>query len=628
VFRQVLDKLLSVPGVTDRHVPWLCQKALELSGSPFKEAPIDIISFAQPFGFQPYPEAVKRLKAFESKLREEPEFAEVTEFIEADGKGSGKDFRASIKGAYALYWLQCLSNPHKYYNQAPGEPIDLVIVAETYAQARNVTYTKLVERLEKIRGQLWVGTPKQKQYFSGLSQPVEFANYNRGYFDFLHAAMQIRLPHQITLHVAHGDISLPEGTEEGVNVGKTPFDGMNVLLALETEFSALPKRKADAIHGVLLSSGLTRYGRRCSTHVMSYVRDALNSDFTASKYADSQKPENKGGMLGFRGASWEVNEAIKLDPATGEEDMVEFICPETGRKRIPRIFLKEYRTDPVGSAMKYEGHTPRAARGVFPYPWKIDECAYDITPPVRFEPFISERADRKGKLHQYSALRLVEPYFELDWFLDPESVDYQLANIQPIDHLPRVFGLDPAKTHDHYALVGGYPDMLEAELQVQHNLLCRPKLDIVAEWIPSKQYPVDFVNVRLILDILIRLFPNTQKIVFDSWNSQSDIDHLISQGVPAENYSFSLSQQDALYRNAVEMVDNNLVAFPRGALPQDLKDLSRDGPRITSTTNRKHIPDAAVLCMFELRKMRPAHAYVQHFAEAAAQINAWAKGVA
>jgi len=621
-----MDKLTEIPGVSDRDLSFLCQQALSAVESPFKEAPVDILTFADAFEFRRYPPAVKRLQVFESKLRDEPDYRYVTEFVESDGKGSGKDFRASIKAAYALYWMQCLGNPHAYYNLAADEPIDVVIVAETYSQARNVTYAKLVERLQKLRGALWVGKPAESQSYDQASKPVPFSWFNMGRFDFLHAGMQVRLPHNVTLHVMHGDVQLAEGAEQDVSLAKSPFDGMNVLVSLFTEPSAIRFNKARAIATMLESSGKTRFGRRYSAHYMSYVRDALKFDFIASKYADSQKPKNKGTMVGFRGKSWEVNEAIRRDPVTGEEDMVRIECPEHGPKLVPRVLAKDYQEDPVGAAAKYEGVPPRAARGLFPYPWMIDECGAEIESPVRFEPFISERVDRLGELRQYTALSVVWPLLNIDWFVDPESMDFQLRRLRPIDHRPRIFALDPGKTHGHYALAGGFPDILEAELQVEHNLLCRPKIDILTEWIPSSQYPVDFVNVRIILDILIRLFPNTQKFVFDSWNSQSDIDHLIAQGVPAHNYHFSRSQQQALYQNCVMFINNNLVQYPLGTLPNDLKNLFRHGSCIESHTDRKHLPDAFAMALFELRSMRPVEVTGQPLAVAAVELEKWVLG--
>ena len=44
------------------------------------------------------------------------------------GKGSGKDYLASILIAYFFYLLMCMRNTHKFLDWPPGESIDMLVV--------------------------------------------------------------------------------------------------------------------------------------------------------------------------------------------------------------------------------------------------------------------------------------------------------------------------------------------------------------------------------------------------------------------------------------------------------------------------------------------------------------------
>lgn len=83
------------------------------------------------------------------------------------GKGSGKDFLASIMHLYGIYKALCLFDPQAYYGLSPGSPIYLVNVARNEAQAKNVFFTQFLGMLDNCP---WF----QGKYESPSSNTVKF----------------------------------------------------------------------------------------------------------------------------------------------------------------------------------------------------------------------------------------------------------------------------------------------------------------------------------------------------------------------------------------------------------------------------------------------------------------------
>ena len=64
------------------------------------------------------------------------------------GKGSGKDYMASIIVSYVFYLLMCMRDPHAYLNSPPGEAIDIVIVSYSDEQALLISFDKIKQRFK------------------------------------------------------------------------------------------------------------------------------------------------------------------------------------------------------------------------------------------------------------------------------------------------------------------------------------------------------------------------------------------------------------------------------------------------------------------------------------------------
>jgi len=112
---------------------------------------------------------------------------EIREAILLLGKGSGKDFLASIMHLYGIYKALCMYDPQSYYGLAPGSPIYLVNVARNEGQAKNVFFTQFLGMLDNC---LWfrgkhespssntVKFDKRIRALSGNSQAFGWLGYN------------------------------------------------------------------------------------------------------------------------------------------------------------------------------------------------------------------------------------------------------------------------------------------------------------------------------------------------------------------------------------------------------------------------------------------------------------------
>ena len=68
-------------------------------------------------------------------------------FILVAGKGSGKDYMASIVIIYCFYVLLCMKSPHKFLDWPIGESIDILVVSYSDEQALLGPFDKVRQRL-------------------------------------------------------------------------------------------------------------------------------------------------------------------------------------------------------------------------------------------------------------------------------------------------------------------------------------------------------------------------------------------------------------------------------------------------------------------------------------------------
>lgn len=241
-----------------------------------------------------------------------PDMQQITEIVSLFGKGAGKDFLASCFLAYVCYLLCCMNDPHRYFNFAPDENIDLVNVAINAYQANNVFFKKFKARIKNCK------------WFRKLGgEPVK-------YNDCQIMKSQIKFYRNITAHSTHSE-------------GEA-FEGFNPLFVIFDEIGGYEKEKADSCYDIFHSSAVTRYGERCLLLFISYPRE--EGDMIMQKYEESfTNPQ----VYSIRGASWEVNPTI-----------------------TKKSLEKDYETNPETARKLYECIPPKSFEGLFQFPEKID----------------------------------------------------------------------------------------------------------------------------------------------------------------------------------------------------------------------------------------------------------------
>ena len=103
------------------------------------------------------------------------------------GKGSGKDYIASILHLHGIHTALCLYDPQTYYGLAPGSPMYFVNVARNEGQAKNVFFTGFLGMLENcpwFQGKYEAPSGQSVQFdkkvraLSGNSQAFGWLGYN------------------------------------------------------------------------------------------------------------------------------------------------------------------------------------------------------------------------------------------------------------------------------------------------------------------------------------------------------------------------------------------------------------------------------------------------------------------
>lgn len=251
-----------------------------------------------------------------------------TELAVEWGKGSGKDHIARVAVARVAYLLECLEEPHLYYNFDPDSSIDILNVARSTKQANDV-------------------------FFEPLRRTIGRSPWFSDKHDFKMG--KIILDKNIIMHSGHAD--------------QESLEGFNLMLGVADEIASFKTKEetrtrqsprpiqhsADAIADMMRTSGQSRFPGLAKVLYISYPRFA--GDFIEQKVAQAL---NEPTMYGTKKATWEVN-------------------PTKTRE----MFREEYAKDPEGSAAKYECKPPAALNKYFRNDAAIDRAfAILAKPPV------------------------------------------------------------------------------------------------------------------------------------------------------------------------------------------------------------------------------------------------------
>lgn len=277
---------------------------------------------------------------------------------------SGKDFLASGIMAYMCYILNCMSDPHRYFDFGQDEPIDLINVAINANQANNVFFKKLKARLRNCK---WF---------------TEVMSYPTKYNEFQVTKNQIRFYRNVTAHSAHSEAEA--------------YEGFNPLVVILDEYGGYEPANAEKCYDVLRSSAVSRYNDKMLMIFISYARSQNCPMYQKFLEAGIEGNEH---IYAIRGKSWEVNPNISRDS-----------------------LQPDYDKDPVKARTLYECEPPNFKEGLFSFPERIDEVTvphkFSQHPGLVVEEHITTRLLNSGEQRHFIGLQLH------NLILDPQYTYY------------------------------------------------------------------------------------------------------------------------------------------------------------------------------------------------------------
>jgi len=191
-----------------------------------------------------------------------------TEFVIQIGKGGGKDTCIIFIFARIIYKLLCMSNPLARYGLSQFDTIDLLNVAMSADQARDVFFKRLSNVVKNA------GPMAYRQFGFDPEKHIR--------------KTQIDFPKSIITYSGHSK----EQSQEG----------KNYFLVVMDEVGGFALDKAQAIYDVMRSSINTRFPKVGKLFLISYPR--YKNDFIQRKYNEAERFPN---IYRTKGSTWDFN---------------------------------------------------------------------------------------------------------------------------------------------------------------------------------------------------------------------------------------------------------------------------------------------------------------------------------
>ena len=272
------------------------------------------------------------------------------------GKGSGKDYMASILITYFLYLLLCMRNPQAYFGQSPGEALDIIIVSYSQEQALQISFDKIKQR---IKNWFWLRSKFTiiwgDKYITDKGKP-EIMVLN----DTIKTHNNIRI---IAQHSANES-----------------YEGYNIVAFVMSESSAFRSltkdRNGHKVYSTLRTSATSRFGKRWKGLVMSFPRYEEDLDFTYQLYNSRNTDPS---VCGTKGAPWEFRPARFYAGPTFEYNGVQ----------IPIEHKEEFDSDPDECERKYLCYPAKSGADIFTDDIIINSVSLGKEPLLHFAQHIT-----------------------------------------------------------------------------------------------------------------------------------------------------------------------------------------------------------------------------------------------
>lgn len=464
------------------------------------------------------------------------------------GKGSGKDYLTSILQLYCIHVILCLHEPQEYFNQAPGEPLDVVNVAYSANQAQKVYFTKFLERLKRC---MWF----------------------RRRFDLVQSGrlLEKRKPDSWgEVHMATTAVTFP-GNIRAISESSEneSYEGYNIIVWIMDEASAFKSAKkienANNIYNTLKSSANTRFVGRWIGFVLSYPRKEDDWDFTTQLYKESL---TSSSMYGSREFSWNVAPAVTYP---GSRYTFVYDRPDQHIEiEVPECLREDFEKHPEESLGKYCCMPGRSQGAFFELAGAIPRVISDRSPIFTTESIIVENRSDDGEL--------------LFRGIGHRITDWDLLNLNR--QQKHVIHVDCGLTDDRAAIVVAHSEPVLLEIETQDGKRDRVWSQRVIEDAHVIYEPDRKRNLRVSIRSIETLILDIAQVIsiaivtYDHWQSASSIEALAMAGVVAKEHNVNREDYNLL-RSVIYSGDIDL-------LPDPLTEYELTQLRKTSSGNVDH----------------------------------------
>jgi len=476
-----------------------------LDGEEFEERPVDLQTFVTDpnyLGLPPLSELQYTIIEKSSQIYKESTLIKLfgeedgkirfkqtcNEVIAQLGKGSGKDYTATISVAYQVYLLLCLKDPATYYGKPPGDTIDILNIAINAQQANNVFFKGFKTRIEL------------SPWFAGKYEPK---------------ASEIKFDKNVNVFSGHSQ----REAWEGYNVITVILDEISGF-AMENTTGHDQAKTADAIYDMYRASVMSRFPDYGKVILLSFPR--FKND-PIQKFYESVIGEKetivRSKKLKMDDDLPDGTEGNEIDVEWEEDHIISYLYPKTyALKRPtwevnPTKKIEDFKVDFYKNSMDALGR-------------------FACMPPEMVDAFFKSR-EKVEKAFNNTALA-VDNFGRLEeWFKPKEDTRYFIH-------------VDLAQKHDHCAVALAH---VERWVNVKvTNEYSQPapivSVDAVRYWTPTPDKSVDFTEVKdYILALKTRGF-NISVCTFDRWNSHDMMQQLKQYGINTEILSVAKKHYD------------------------------------------------------------------------------------
>ena len=476
-----------------------------LDGEEFEERPVDLLTFVTShdyLGLPPLSKYQYTLIEKSSQIYKESTLIKLfgetegkrmfkqtcNEVIAQLGKGSGKDYTATISVAYQVYLLLCLKDPATYYAKPPGDSIDILNIAINAQQANNV-------------------------FFKGFKTRIDRSPWFAGKYES--KASEMKFDKNITVHSGHSE----REAWEGYNVITVILDEISGF-AIESTSGHDQAKTADAIYEMYRGSVISRFPDFGKIILLSFPRFKNDPIQKFYESAISQKE------IVIRSETLKMDDDLP-DGIEGNEVTVEWEEDHIISYSIPKTYALKRPSWEVNPTKKIEDYKVEFYKNM-----QDALGRFACMPAEMIDAFFKSR-EKVEKAFNNAAMA-VDKFGRLEeWFKPDPDKEYFLH-------------VDLAQKHDHCAVAMAHVDRwvnikVTSEYSQPAPIV---NVDAVRYWTPTPDKSVDFTEVKdYILSLKTRGF-NIRVCTFDRWNSHDMMQQLKAYGINTEILSVAKKHYD------------------------------------------------------------------------------------